>query len=147
MYCDDKSISVQCVVSTSTSPVYNTMCQVYITSLSCTCVSVGFAIASADIPLARTSADTRGRCVLRGHRFLRCFSHPGPQDFTGPQPDVRLPGCLRFVLNSQTASSGDLDHVHAQAEHCHENHRWIHMKAVDHDVVRDMIAIGDGRPI
>ena len=63
-----------------TSPVYNTACPVYVTSLRWTCVlvSLGFASASYLLP---ASLETRlqltsDRCWLCGHHFVRCLSHP-----------------------------------------------------------------------
>ena len=45
---------------------------------------------------------TRGRCVLCGHHFLRCFSHPSLQDFVAPQP--RRPSFRAFPLHVEIAS-------------------------------------------
>ena len=70
-----------------------------------------------------------GRSVLWVNHFLRCFSHPGPQDVVAPQPDVRLLGCLccdvanllhlRVILNL---------FMHAEVEDNHENHRQVHLQ-------------------
>ena len=104
--------SVSCVLHKS--QLYMRHCRCSVASTSC--------LLSARLQTRRLL--TRGR-TLRAPRF-RCFSQLCPKTSSLHSPDVRLPGCLCCMLKS----SGDLEHVHAQVEHSHENHRKADMRKI-----------------
>ena len=128
LVCAGKSIGVHSVVSTSNSPVHITKCPVYITSVICR-----FKVASSAslLPALQTKLPlTRGRCVLRGHHFLRCFSHPSLQ--TLRRATARRLSSSVSVLHVEVVNILHFrvifDLVHAQVEHSHKNHRQAHLQ-------------------
>ena len=68
--------------------------------------------------------------VLRGDHFLRCFWRPGPPTTSSLRSQTSVfQGVSTSCANRQpSAPSGDLDLVHAQAEHHHENYHEVHIE-------------------